>query len=65
MAYHNFSIVTRHVHGCVTTGDVWRFLVLQGSRATIETTTLDIRDDLDRIPGILRAMSFDQITLAD
>jgi hypothetical protein len=59
------SVVTRYVYGCVTTGDVWRFLVLRGQQAIIETTTFDIRDDLERILGNLWAMSFDEIALAD
>jgi hypothetical protein len=42
-------------------GDVWRFLVLRGQQALAETTTYDIREDLDRIMGILWAMSLDQI----
>jgi hypothetical protein len=57
------KVNTRCVYGCVTTGDVWRFLILRGSQAVIETTTYDIRDDLERILGILWAMSFDELTL--
>lgn len=49
------------IFGCVTTGDVWRFLVLRGQQALIENTTYDIREDLDRILGILLAMSTGQI----
>ena len=49
------------IYGCVTTGDVWRFLVLREQQALIENTTFDIREDLDRILGILLAMSTDQI----
>jgi hypothetical protein len=58
------KVITRYIHGCVTTGDVWRFLSLREQLALIETTTYDIRDDLDRILGILWAMSFDQIEFA-
>ena len=49
------------IFGCVTTGDVWRFLVLRGQQALIENTTFDIREDLARILGILLAMSTGQI----
>lgn len=52
------------IYGCVTTGDVWRFLVLRGQQALVETTTYDIREDLDRILGILLAMSLGQIAPA-
>lgn len=52
------------IYGCVTTGDVWRFLVLRGQQALVETTTYDIRDDLERILGILLAMSLNQIAPA-
>lgn len=49
------------IYGCVTTGDVWRFLVLRGQQAMVETTAYDIREDLERILGILLAMSLNQI----
>lgn len=47
----------KKVYGCVTTGDVWRFLVLEGNRALIETASFDVREDLERILGILSAMA--------
>jgi hypothetical protein len=59
------NLITQNLYGCVTTGDVWRFLVLHENQAAIETTTFDIRDDLERILGILWAMSFDEIMLAN
>jgi hypothetical protein len=59
------QVITRHIYGCVTTGDVWRFLVLRENQALIETTTFDIRDDLARILGILWAMSFDEVILPE
>ena len=52
------------IYGCVTTGDIWRFLVLRGQQALVETTTYDIREDLERILGILLAMSLNQISPA-
>lgn len=53
----------KEVYGCVTTGDVWRFLVLQGNRALIETTTFDVRADLEQILGILWACATGEIDL--
>jgi hypothetical protein len=53
------------IYGCVTTGDVWRFLVLRGQQALVETASYDIREDLDRILGILLAMSLNQIAPAN
>ena len=49
------------VYGTVTTGDVWRFLMLEGNYALIETVSFDIREDLERILGILWAMTFDEV----
>jgi hypothetical protein len=49
------------VYGTVTTGDVWRFLMLEGDKALIETVSFDIREDLERILGILWAMTFDEV----
>jgi hypothetical protein len=51
----------RTICGTVTTGDVWRFLMLEGNKALIETVSFDIREDLERILGILWAMTFDEI----
>ena len=51
----------REIYGCVTTGDVWRFLVLRGNQAIVETVSFDVREDLTRILGILWAMTFDEI----
>lgn len=52
---------TERVYGTVTTGDVWRFLMLEGDKALIETVSFDIREDLGRILGILWAMTFDEV----
>lgn len=52
---HGHSI--EKIYGCVTTGDVWRFLVLTGKVAQIETVSFDIREDLERIVGILYTMA--------
>ncbi len=49
------------IYGTVTTGDVWRFLMLEGDKALIETVSFDIREDLERILGILWAMTFDEV----
>ncbi len=49
------------VYGCVTTGDAWRFLYLKEKTAFIDTTTFDLNEDLERILGILWAMSFGEI----
>lgn len=45
------------IYGCVTTGDVWRFLVLENNLAKIETVSFDVREDLERILGILYTMA--------
>jgi hypothetical protein len=52
---------TERVYGTVTTGDVWRFLMLENNHAFIETVSFDIREDLERILGILWAMTFDEV----
>ena len=52
---------TERVYGTVTTGDVWRFLMLENNHALIETVSFDIREDLERILGVLWAMTFDEI----
>jgi hypothetical protein len=48
------------VYGTVTTGNVWQFLMLENNQALIETVSFDIREDLERILGILWAMTFDE-----
>ncbi|MBX7173978.1 MAG: hypothetical protein K1X72_23610 [Pyrinomonadaceae bacterium] len=45
------------IYGCVTTGDVWRFLVLEDNLAKIETVSFDVREDIERILGILYSMA--------
>lgn len=49
------------IYGCVTTGDVWRFLVLEDNLAKIETVSFDVREDLERILGILYGMALGEI----
>lgn len=49
------------IYGCVTTGDVWRFLLLRENEALIDTTTFDVAENIEQILGILWAMSFDEI----
>jgi hypothetical protein len=41
-----------HVYGCVTSGEVWQFLRLQGSEITIDR----VRFFLDNVGGILAAL---------
>jgi hypothetical protein len=53
---------TNQVYGCVTTGDVWRFLILRGNRSEIDSKPFDLRDDIETIFGLLWAMTFDEIT---
>lgn len=48
-------------YGCVTTGDVWRFLVLRGTQAEIETRPFSVPDDLEEILGLLWAMTFGEV----
>jgi hypothetical protein len=49
------------IYGTVTTGNIWQFLMLEGDKALIETVSFDIREDLERILGILWAMTFDEV----
>ncbi len=49
------------IYGCVTTGDIWRFLVLRGKLAEIESQAFDITTDIEQILGILWAMTFGEI----
>jgi hypothetical protein len=51
----------KKIYGCVTTGNVWQFLVLDGKKVLIDTTALDITEDIERIFGVLWAMSFGEI----
>lgn len=57
------NVEISEIYGCVTTGDVWRFLVLRGSEALIETTTFDVRADLEQILGILAACALGDAAL--
>ncbi len=45
------------IFGCVTTGDVWRFLILDGKSAIIEEKVFEL-SEVEQIIGILWAMSF-------
>ena len=49
------------IYGCVTTGNVWQFLVLDEKNVFIDTTAFDITEDIERIFGLLWAMSFGEI----
>ncbi len=49
------------IYGCVTTGDVWRFLVMKNEDVLTETSSFDVHENLDRILGILYAMSLGEI----
>lgn len=46
------------IFGCVTTGDVWRFLILNGNVAEIEEKVYEL-SEVEQILGILWAMSFE------
>lgn len=50
------------IYGCVTTGDVWRFLVLRENMAIIETKTFDLSSEIDQILGVLWTMTFDEVS---
>ncbi len=43
------------IHGCVTTGILWRFLTLEGDRLTIDFTQYALPDHLRKVFGILVA----------
>ena len=45
------------IFGCVTTGDVWRFLFLDGKSAIIEEKVFEL-SEVEQIIGILWEMSF-------
>ncbi|MCU0238099.1 MAG: hypothetical protein MUC29_01545 [Pyrinomonadaceae bacterium] len=49
------------IYGCVTTGDVWRFLMLKENKIYVDSVAFDVNEDLGRILGILFAMSLDLI----
>jgi len=49
------------IYGCVTTGDVWRFLKLKGNLAEVESRAFEITEDLEKILGILWAMTFGEV----
>lgn len=55
------GILIQRVYGCVATGDGWRFLILNADKSFVDTTIFDVSEDLERILGILWAMSFDEI----
>jgi hypothetical protein len=49
------------MYGIVTTGDAWRFLILEGQQAVIEPNLFSVKQ-INQIFGILWAMSFDEIS---
>ncbi len=49
------------IYGCVTTGDVWRFLVLEKNIALIEEKVYELTE-VEEIIGILWGMSFAETT---
>ncbi len=51
---------TTNLYGCVTTGDIWRFLKMENTNVSIDTTSFDVLQDLDKILGILYAMALDK-----
>lgn len=48
------------IYGTVTTGDAWRFLVLRDNQGLIEPSLFSLKE-IDKIFGILWAMTFDEI----
>jgi hypothetical protein len=52
----------KDIYGCVTIGNGWQFLILKENRAIIEPTIYDLNEDLERILGILYAMSLGLIS---
>lgn len=55
------NTVAETIYGCITTGNAWRFLRLRENQALIDTEILDVNQKIERILGILWAMSFDEI----
>lgn len=51
----------KEIYGTVTTGDAWRFLVLRDNKGLIEPNLLTLKD-IDKIFGILWAMSFNEVS---
>jgi hypothetical protein len=49
--------ITR-IYGCVTTGDVWRFLILDGKKVEIEEKVFEL-SEVEQILGILWEMAFE------
>lgn len=43
------------IHGCVTTGFLWRFLTLEGDRVTLDRTQYALPERLTKVFGILVA----------
>jgi hypothetical protein len=52
--------IRNEIYGTVTTGDAWRFLVLRDNQGLIEPNLFTLKD-IDKIFGILWAMTFDEI----
>lgn len=48
------------IYGTVTTGDAWRFLTLRENQGLFDPNLLTLKD-IDRIFGILWAMTFDEM----
>ena len=48
-------------YGCVTTGDAWRFLLMEDNIVKVEPELFDMRQDLDKILGILYAMAVNEV----
>jgi hypothetical protein len=58
----NKNIEVDEIYGCVTTGTIWQFIILNGQKAFIDTKSFSIEDDLEEIVGILLAMALDNIS---
>lgn len=52
------------IYGCVTTGDIWRFLVLHEHLAEVDPKPYDLTE-LEQIMGILWAMTFGEVPPAN
>lgn len=52
-----------HIYGIITNGQLWKFAILDGVFAKVEIDFYEI-EEIEKIMGILWAMTFDEITVA-
>ena len=62
---HRYEQNIERIYGCVTTGDFWRFMVFRENTVEVDTTSFEVSQNLEQILGLLWAMSFDEIQLAE